>query len=68
MMKDSVHEDHLSIFSASVEIFPAKMHSRDTACSSVISWSDFTNMSRLFLSVQVLCKFVEEMIGIDNER
>ena len=39
-------------------------YARYTACLSVISWSDFTNMSRSFLSVEVFCKFVEEMSGM----
>ena len=70
MINDSVYQDHLSMLSASVEIFPAKMfkHARYTACSSVLAWSDFAKMSRSCLSVQVFCKFVEEMIGNDNDR
>ena len=54
---------------ASVEIFLAKMfkHARYTACSSVIAWSDFANMSRSFLSVQDFRKFVEEIIDNDND-
>ena len=53
------------MFSVSVEMFPAKMSY--TAFLSVISWSDFTHMSRSFKSVQVFCKFVEEMIGDGND-
>lgn len=39
MIDDSVHQDHLTMLSASVEIFPAKMfkHAPNTACSSLIT-------------------------------
>ena len=39
IIDDSVHQDHLTMLSAGVEFFPAKMfkHAPNTACLSVIT-------------------------------
>ena len=69
IINDSVHRDHLSMFSASeYGDLPSLDAMVDTLLVRLLSHGLTSQTSRLCLFIQVFCKFVKEMIGNDSNR